>query len=80
MINTRRSVFDYGSVELVYPPPTPGPLKRPEGPRWPLPTPLPVEPAEDIGKTLKQVLDRLDSIEKRLDNIEKLLAQARPAP
>jgi tetrahydromethanopterin S-methyltransferase subunit G len=29
---------------------------------------------------LKQVLDRLDAIEKRLDSIEKLLAQTRPTP
>jgi hypothetical protein len=42
--------------------------------------PLPIKSSEDIGKTLKQVLDRLDAIEKRLDNIEKLLAQTRPTP
>jgi hypothetical protein len=65
---------------MVYPPSTPKPLK-PAGERpWPSPTPLPIEPSEDIGKTLKQVLDRLDAIEKRLDNIEKLLAHVRPTP
>jgi len=67
-------------IEMAYPPRVPTPLKRPEGPPWPAPTPLPAAPEEDLGKTLKQVLDRLDAIEKRLDSIEKLLAQTRPTP
>jgi hypothetical protein len=57
-----------------YPPPVPG---RPEERRWPSPTPLPIIPPEDIGKVLKQILDRLDAIEKRLERIEKLLAEKR---
>jgi hypothetical protein len=65
---------------MVYPPRIPRPLKRPEEQRWPSPTPLPAAPAEDMGKILKMILDRLDAIEKRLDNIEKLLAQTRPMP
>jgi len=63
---------------MVYPPRVPRPLKRPEERRWPSPTPEPATPAEDIGKTLKQILERLDAIEKRLDTIEKLLAQTHP--
>jgi len=66
-------------LKMVYPPRIPKPLKRPEEQRWPSPTPLPAVPAEDIGKILKQVLERLDTIEKRLDNIEKLLAQTYPS-
>ena len=66
------------ATEMVYPPRVPRPLKRPEEQRWPSPTPLPALPAEDIGKILKQILERLDAIEKRLDNIEKLLAQMHP--
>lgn len=65
---------------MVYPPSFPRPLKRPEGRRWPSPTPLPALPAEDIGKILKQILERLDAIEKRLDNIEKLLAKTQLKP
>lgn len=65
---------------MVYPPSFPRPLKRPEERRWPSPTPLPVVPAEDIGRILKQILERLDAIEKRLDNIEKLLVQTQPKP
>jgi hypothetical protein len=79
-VNTARSVSFSGRIEMVYPPRTPRPLKPPGEPLWPSPTPLPIKPSEDIGKTLKQVLDRLDAIEKRLDNIEKLLAQTRPTP
>jgi len=63
---------------MDYPPPIPRPFKRPEEPRWPPTIPLPVTPEEDVGKILKQVLERLDSIEKRLDSIEKLLVQIRP--
>jgi hypothetical protein len=63
---------------MVYPPHVPRPFKRPEEQRWPSPTPLPTVQREEIGKILKQILERLDAIEKRLDNIEKLLAQMRP--
>ena len=54
-----------------------GPERPEERRRWPSPTPLPSVPAEDIGRILKQVLDRLDAIEKRLENIEKLLTEKR---
>jgi len=63
--------------------PSPLPLRRPEGPeerRWPSPTPLPMFPTEDIGKVLKQILDRLDAIEKRLERIEKTLMEKKPIP
>ena len=56
--------------------PSPLPSRRPERPeerRWPSPTPLPVVPTEDVGKVLKQILNRLDAIEKRLERIEKTL-------
>jgi len=64
------------------PPPSPILPRRPEFPeeRWPSPTPLPVFLTEDTGKLLKQILERLDAIEKRLDRIEKLLATKQPAP
>ena len=53
--------------------------ERPEERRWPSPTPLPMVPTEDVGRVLKQILDRLDAIEKRLEGIEKLLAEKLPA-
>jgi len=61
--------------------PHPSPFRRPEGPeerRWPSPTPLPTIPAEDVGKVLKQILNRLDDIEKRLERIEKVLMEKQP--
>ncbi|MGQ9460485.1 MAG: hypothetical protein ACUVRA_04570 [Candidatus Bathyarchaeaceae archaeon] len=61
----------------LYPPPVPG---RPEERRWPSPTPLLRFPSEDVGKVLKQILERLDAIEKRLERIEKLLAEKSPLP
>ena len=64
-----------GEEKAAYRPPVPLP-RRPERPEelgWPSPTPAPVTAAEDLGKTLKQILDRLDAIEKRLENIEKVL-------
>jgi len=64
-----------GEEKTAYRPPVPMP-RRPERPEelgWPSPTPVPVSPSEDVGKTLKQILDRLDAIEKRLENIEKTL-------
>ena len=63
--------------------PSPLPLRRPEEPeerRWPSPTPLPTFPREDTGKVLKQILDRLDAIEKRLERIEKMLMEKQPIP
>lgn len=63
-----------GKKKAFYPPPTPRRPDMPEERRWPSPTPLPVVPPEDVGKVLKQILDRLDTIEKRLEKIEKLLA------
>jgi len=64
-----------GEERGAYRPPVPLP-RRPERPGesgWPSPHPLPTAPAEDLGRTLKQILDRLDIIEKRLENIEKTL-------
>lgn len=69
-----------GEKRAFYPPPAPRRPERPEERRWPSPTPLPVVPTEDVGKVLKQILDRLDAIEKRLERIEKLLAERRPLP
>jgi hypothetical protein len=63
-----------GRKKAVFP--SPLPARRPERPeerRWPSPTPLPVVPTEDVGKVLKQILNRLDAIEKRLERIEKML-------
>ena len=56
--------------------PHPLPPRRPERPeeqRWPSPIPQPIFPAKDTGRVLKQILNRLDAIEKRLEKIEKLL-------
>ena len=68
--------------EAAYPPSLPPPRwpERPEERRWPSPTPMPFVPAEDIGRALKQILDRLDAIEKRLERIEKLLVGKQPTP
>ena len=56
---------------MVYPSGLPRIPKRPEEERR-LPQPMPfLAPSEDLGKILKQILDRLDAIEKRLDKIEK---------
>jgi len=66
--------------KAAYRPPVPVPRRpeRPEESGWPPPTPLPITPTEDVGKTLKQILDRLDAIEKRLERIEKALIERRP--
>jgi len=64
-----------GEEKAAYRPPVPMP-RRPERPEelgWPSPTSMPVTATEDVGKALKQILDRLDVIEKRLENIEKML-------
>jgi hypothetical protein len=37
-----------------------------------------VTQTEDVGRLLKQILDRLDAIEKRLGNIEKMLMERQP--
>ena len=67
--------------EAAYHPPLPPrPLDRPEEWRWPSPTPLPVVPTEDVGRVLKQILNRLEAIEKRLERIEKLLVGKQPSP
>jgi hypothetical protein len=68
-----------GEKKAVFP--SPAPFRRPEVPeerRWPSPTPLPVVPAEDVGKLLKEILNRLDAIEKRLERIEKMLMTTQP--
>jgi hypothetical protein len=52
--------------------------ERPEEMDWPSPTPAPATTSEDLGKTLKQILDRLDAIDKRLNNIEKVLMARQP--
>jgi len=69
-----------GEERGAYRPPVPLPRRpeRPEESGWPSPTPMPVAPAEDLGRTLKQMLDRLDAIEKRLENIEKMLMTQHP--
>ena len=54
--------------------------ERSEERRWPSPTPMPLIPAEDTNRILKQILDRLDAIEKRLDRIETLLTGRRATP
>ena len=69
-----------GKKKALYPPPEPRRPERPEERRWPSPTPPPMFPTEDVGRVLKQILDRLDAIEKRLERIEKLLAEKRPFP
>jgi len=64
-----------GEEKATYRPPVPMPRRpeRPEESGWPSRTPMPAATTEDVGKTLKQILDRLDVIEKRLENIEKML-------
>jgi hypothetical protein len=58
------------------------PLGRPEKTnerRWPSPTPTPLVPArEDVGRLLRNILDRLDRIERRLEKIEAVLAGRSP--
>lgn len=59
--------------EAEYPQTLPRRPGREENWRWPSPTPLPTLPVQDAGRILKQILDRLDAIEKRLESIEKTL-------
>jgi hypothetical protein len=61
------------------PPTLPKRPERKENWRWPPPTPLPGFPTEDTGRILKQILNRLEAIEKRLENIEKMLMKAHRA-
>jgi hypothetical protein len=69
-----------GEDEAACRPPTPPPIRRdrPEEWRWPSPTPLPPTPTKDVDKVLKQILDRLDAIEKRLEIIDKALTEKQP--
>jgi hypothetical protein len=39
---------------------------------------MPGVTSEDLGRTLKQMLDRLDAIEKRLETIEKMMMTRQP--
>lgn len=71
-------MFILEALKMIYPPNLPRIPKRPEEERrLPPPTPFPTPP-EDLGKILRQILDRLDAIEKRLDKIEKILSQVKP--
>lgn len=78
MSNSERKREEKGAA---YPPPmTPRRPERSEW-RWPSPTPLPAVPPDDVGKILKQILERLDAIEKRLEQIEKALMERKsPIP
>jgi len=69
-----------GEEKAAYRPPVPLPRRpeRPEESGWPSPTPMPAPTTEDLGRTLRQVLDRLDAIEKRLESIEKMLMTRQP--
>lgn len=69
-----------GEEKAAYRPPVPLPRRpeRPEESGWPSPTPMPASTTEDLGRAMKQVLDRLEAIEKRLENIEKMLMTRQP--
>ena len=71
---------DRDKKATAYGPVLPRGPERPEERRWPSPTPMPLVPTGDTNRILKQILDRLDTIEKRLDRIEKLLAGRQPEP
>ena len=75
-----REVSEEEKKATAYRPSLPRLPERPEEQRWPSPVPMPVIPTEDTNRVLKQILDRLDVIEKRLERIEKLLAGRQPAP
>lgn len=66
--------------KAAYRPPVPLPTRpeRPGGAGWPSPTPAPISPSEDVGRTLRQILEPLDSVEKRLERIEQVLSQRQP--
>ena len=69
-----------GEEKGAYRPPMQPPIRpeRPEERRWPSTTPMPTAPSEDLGRVLKQILGRLDAIEKRLEKIEKALTERQP--
>jgi len=69
-----------GEEKGAYRPPVQPPIRpeRPDEWRWPSPTPMPAAPPEDLGRVLKEILDRLDAIEKRLEKIEKALTERQP--
>jgi len=46
----------------------------PKSERWPSQLPMPIVPSNETLRLLRQILQRLDIIEKMLENIEKLLA------
>ncbi len=75
-----KEVREQEKKAMVHEPLLPRRPERPEERRWPAPTPMPLVPTQDTNRILKQILDRLDTIEKRLDRIEKLLAGRQPAP
>jgi len=64
--------------QAAYPLPVPRRPERPEERRWPSPTPLPFTQPEDVSRLLKQILDKIDAIEKRLGNIEKMFVERQP--
>jgi len=55
--------------------PPPVPPERPSRPPMPPILPYPAAPLleEDIRRILREIINRLDSIENRLDRIEKIL-------
>ena len=75
-----REVSEERKKATAYRPSLPGLPERPEERRWPSPTPMPVIPTEDTNRILKQILDRLDAIEKRLERIEKTLTGRQQSP
>ncbi|MFQ5758572.1 MAG: hypothetical protein ACE5IF_02715 [Candidatus Bathyarchaeia archaeon] len=75
-----KEVSEEGKRATAYRPLLPRHPERPEERRWPSPTPMPVIPAEDTNRILKQILDRLDAVEKRLERIEKLLTERQSTP
>lgn len=78
LLGGKKMLTEKRKYKAVYPPPVlPRGPERPEERRWPAPTPLPTVVTEDVGRVLKQILDRLDAIEKRLESIEKLLLEKR---
>ena len=75
-----KEVSEEEKKAIAYRPSLPERPERPEEQRWPSPIPTPVVPTEDTNRILKQILDRLDAIEKGLERIEKLLTGRHPAP
>jgi hypothetical protein len=69
-----------GEKRALYPPPAPRRPERSEERRWSSPTPLTLVPPQDAGKVLKQILDRLDAMEKRLEKNRKIVSGERAPP